>query len=567
METASSAPAAAPEKQNQALVIGASSVGTMFEWYDFFLYGSLVANINMHFYTGVNETTGYILALATFAAGFIVRPFGALAFGRIGDIVGRKNTFLVTMIIMGIATFAVGLLPGAAFFEAMGPGLGIIAPILLVALRVLQGLAIGGEYGGAATYIAEHAPAGRRGFFTSWIQITATIGLFASLLVILGVRMTMSKEAFDEWGWRIPFLMSAGLLIVSIWIRLQLNESPVFLKMKEEAALSKAPLSEAFGKWKNLKWVFIALFGCVMGQAVIWYTGTFYGLTYMKQTLRMDAAQADMLVAISLLIGTPFYIVFGWLSDKIGRRNLILAGLLIPVLTYFPLFHMLAQSANPALYAAVDTSPVVVRADPATCSLQFDPVGKNKFDSQSCDVAKALLTKSGVSYNSEATPPGSVAEVHIGGQVYVAPDVAKMGPEERVSAIAAYNTQVGDALKAAGYPAKADPAGVNAMMVILLLFFTQLCTAMVYGPMAAMLVELFPARVRYTSMSLPYHIGNGWFGGLLPTIAFAVVASTGNIYAGVWYPVIIAGITFVVALFFLPETYKREIHHEDIQKG
>ena len=313
-----------------------------------------------------------------------------------------------------------------------------------------------------------------------------------------------------------------------------------------------------------MKWVFIALFGCVMGQAVIWYTGTFYGLTYMKQTLRMDAAQADMIVAISLLIGTPFYILFGWLSDKIGRRYLILGGLLIPVLTYFPLFHMLTQSANPALYAAVDTSPVIVRADPATCALQFDPVGKNKFDSQSCDVAKALLAKSGVSYNAEATPAGSIAEVHIGGQVYVAPDVAKMAPEERVSAIAAYNTQVSDALKAAGYPAKADPSAVNVMMVIVLLFFTQLCTAMVYGPMAAMLVELFPARVRYTSMSLPYHIGNGWFGGLLPTIAFAVVASTGNIYAGIWYPVIIASITFVVALFFLPETYKREIHHDDV---
>jgi MFS family permease len=560
METAVDAKAA-PEKQNGALVIGASSVGTMFEWYDFFLYGSLVANINTHFYSGVNETTGYILALATFAAGFIVRPFGALAFGRIGDIVGRKNTFLVTMIIMGIATFLVGLLPSAATFESMGAGLGIIAPILLVSLRVLQGLAIGGEYGGAATYIAEHAPSGRRGFFTSWIQITATLGLFTSLLVILGVRQTMSPEDFNEWGWRVPFLLSVFLLLVSIWIRLQLNESPVFVKMKEEMQTSKAPLSEAFGKWSNLKWVFIALFGCVAGQAVIWYTGTFYGLNYMKQTLRMDPAQADMLVAVSLLVGTPFYIFFGWLSDKIGRRNLILAGLLIPVLTYFPLFHMLTQSANPALYAAVETAPVVVRADPAACALQFDPVGKNKFDSQSCDVAKALLAKAGVSYNAENLPAGSAAEVHIGGQVYVAPDVAKMEGAERASAIAAYTTEVSDALKAAGYPANADKNAVNAFMVIALLFFTQLCTAMVYGPMAAMLVELFPAKVRYTSMSLPYHIGNGWFGGLLPTIAFAIVASTGDIYSGIWYPVIIAGFTFVVAVFFLPETYKRNINH------
>jgi MFS family permease len=564
METASpKGGAAAPEKQNGALVIGASSVGTMFEWYDFFLYGSLVANINMHFYSGVNETTGYILALATFAAGFIVRPFGALAFGRIGDIVGRKNTFLVTMIIMGVATFLVGLLPGAAFFESMGAGMGVIAPILLVALRVLQGLAIGGEYGGAATYIAEHAPPNSRGFFTSWIQITATIGLFISLLVILGIRSMMSPEDFNEWGWRIPFLLSAFLLVISVWIRVQLNESPVFLKMKEEAATSKAPLSEAFGKWSNVKWVLIALFGCVMGQAVIWYTGTFYGLTYMKQTLRMDPAQADMLVALSLIIGTPFYIFFGWLSDKIGRRNLILAGLLIPVLTYFPLFHALTQSANPQLAAAVDTSPVVVRADPAACSLQFDPVGKNKFDSQSCDVAKALLSKSGVSYNAEALPAGSAAEIHIGGQAYPAPTVEAMEPAARAAAITAYNAQVSEALKAAGYPANADKDLVNAAMVIALLFFTQLCTAMIYGPMAAMLVELFPAKVRYTSMSLPYHIGNGWFGGLLPTIAFAIVASTGNIYAGIWYPVIIAGITFVVALFFLPETYKRDISHDE----
>ena len=562
METASPKGAAIPEKQNGALVIGASSVGTMFEWYDFFLYGSLVANINMHFYSGVNETTGYILALATFAAGFIVRPFGALAFGRIGDIVGRKNTFLVTMIIMGIATFLVGLLPGAAFFENMGAGMGVIAPILLVALRVLQGLAIGGEYGGAATYIAEHAPPNSRGFFTSWIQITATIGLFISLLVILGIRSMMSTADFNEWGWRIPFLLSAFLLVISVWIRVQLNESPVFLKMKEEAATSKAPLSEAFGKWSNVKWVLVALFGCVMGQAVIWYTGTFYGLTYMKQTLRMDPAQADTLVALSLIIGTPFYIFFGWLSDKIGRRNLILAGLLIPVLTYFPLFHMLTQSANPGLAAAIESSPVVVRADPAACSLQFDPVGKNKFDSQSCDVAKALLSKSGVSYNAEALPAGSAAEIHIGGQAYPAPTVEAMEPAARAAAIAAYNTQVSEALKAAGYPANADKDLVNAAMVIALLFFTQLCTAMIYGPMAAMLVELFPAKVRYTSMSLPYHIGNGWFGGLLPTIAFAIVASTGNIYAGIWYPVIIAGITFVVALFFLPETYKRDITHD-----
>jgi MFS family permease len=550
-------------KQNSALVIGASSVGTMFEWYDFFLYGSLAANITQHFFSGVNETTGFILALAAFAAGFIVRPFGALAFGRIGDIVGRKNTFLATMIIMGIATFVVGLLPSYATMEALGPGLGVVAPMLLVLLRVLQGLAIGGEYGGAATYIAEHAPPHSRGFNTSWIQITATVGLFISLLVILGVRTAMTPEAFNDWGWRIPFLLSALLLIVSIWIRLQLNESPVFLKMKEESKTSKAPLSEAFGKWSNLKWVVIALFGCVAGQAVVWYSGSFYGLFFIQQILKVDPVQANTLIAISLALGTPLYIFFGWLSDRIGRRPLVLAGLILPVLTYFPLFHALTQAGNPALAEAVRSAPVVVRADPAACSLQFDPVGKNKFDSKSCDIAKSYLAKTGASYTSEALPAGRIAEIEIGDKVFVAPDPIQITGADRVAAIAAYQKEVGAALKAAGYPTSADPAKVNAWAVIGLILLTQLFTAMVYGPMAALLVELFPAKVRYTSMSLPYHIGNGWFGGLLPTIAFAIVAATGNIYAGIWYPVIVAACTFVVALFFLPETYKRDIRHKD----
>ncbi|MEZ5937454.1 MAG: MFS transporter [Hyphomonadaceae bacterium] len=561
MATDTDAQAAPAPKQNEALVIGASSVGTMFEWYDFFLYGSLAANITHHFFSGVNETTGFILALAAFAAGFLVRPFGALAFGRIGDIVGRKNTFLVTMIIMGAATFTVGLLPSYATMESLGPGMGVIAPFALVALRVLQGLAIGGEYGGAATYIAEHAPDGKRGFFTSWIQITATIGLFVSLMVILGVRSSMSTEQFEDWGWRVPFLLSSALLLVSIWIRLQLNESPVFLKMKEEAATSKAPLSEAFGKWSNLKYVLIALFGMVGGQAVIWYSGTFYGLFFLQQVLKVDAGQANMLVAIALAVGTPLYIFFGWLSDKIGRRPLVLAGLIIPVLTYFPLFHVMTQAANPALDAAVKSAPVVVRADTSECSFQFDPVGKNKFDQKSCDIAKAYLSRAGVTYTTEKLPAGAVTEVNVGGSTYVAPDPRQLTGDQRATAIAAYHAQLGDALAAAGYPKKADPAKVNGGMVILIIVLTQLFTAMIYGPMAAMLVELFPARVRYTSMSLPYHIGNGWFGGLLPTVAFAIVAATGNIYAGIWYPVVIAGVTFVIALFFLPETYKRNIHH------
>jgi MFS family permease len=560
METAATAGAAPVKKQNEALVIGASSVGTMFEWYDFFLYGSLAANINAHFFSAVNETTGFILTLAAFAAGFIVRPFGALVFGRIGDIVGRKNTFLATMIIMGLATFLVGLLPSYATMESLGAGLGIIAPILLVSLRVLQGLAIGGEYGGAAIYVAEHASPNNRGFFTSWIQITATIGLFLSLLLIMGVRNATSPEAFNDWGWRVPFLVSIVLLVISIWIRLQLRESPVFQKMKEEATTSKAPWAEAFGRWSNLKWVVIALFGCVAGQGVIWYCGTFYGLFFLQQTLKVDPLEANIIVAIALAIGTPLYVFFGWLSDRVGRRPLVLLGLILPVLTYFWLFNQMTQSANPALAAAQQSAPVIVRADPNACSLQFDPVGKNKFDSLSCDIVKAQLAKAGISYDTEDLPAGSVAQVVVGGNEITAPDPRVVTGAERAAAITAYQGEVAAALAAAGYPAKADPATVNRWQVIGLIVLTQLFTAMIYGPMAAMLVELFPARIRYTSMSLPYHIGNGWFGGLLPTIVFAIQAATGNIYAGIWYPVGVAAVTFVVALFFLPETKNRDIH-------
>jgi len=549
--------AAAPaKKQNEAMVIGASSVGTMFEWYDFFLYGSLAANITYHFFSGVNETTGFILALAAFAAGFIVRPFGALFFGRIGDIVGRKNTFLVTMIIMGLSTFLVGLLPS---YEQIG----VLAPIALVFLRVLQGLAIGGEYGGAAIYVAEHAPQNRRGFYTSWIQITATLGLFASLILIVLVRSLMTPEEFNEWGWRIPFLVSVLLLGVSVWIRLQLNESPIFQKMKEEAKTSKAPLAESFGRWSNLRWVLIALFGCVAGQAVVWYSGTFYGLFFLQQTLKVDGLEANLIVAIALGVGTPFYIFFGWLSDKVGRKPLILAGLILPALLYFPLFQMITQAANPQLAAAQAASPVVVRADPENCSLQFDPVGRNKFDTKSCDIAKALLSRAGVGYSTQDLPSGSVAHIVIGGKDFIAPDPSAIPAAERAAAISEYQKVVGAALAEAGYPLKADPEQVNRWLVVAIIALTTVFTAMVYGPMAAMLVELFPARVRYTSMSLPYHIGNGWFGGLLPTTAFMIVAATGDIYAGIWYPVIVAGATAVVALFFLPETYKREIHHEE----
>jgi MFS family permease len=555
METSAEG-AKAPKKQNEVLVIGASSVGTMFEWYDFFLYGSLVTYINQHFFTGVNETTGFILALATFAAGFLVRPFGALVFGRVGDIVGRKNTFLVTMIIMGASTFAVGLLPGSE-------QIGILAPILLVALRVLQGLAIGGEYGGAAIYVAEHAPANRRGFYTSFIQITATIGLFISLILIMLVRQMMTPEEFSEWGWRIPFLVSIVLLGVSVWIRVQLGESPVFQKMKDEQKTSKKPWAESFGQWKNAKFVLIALFGLVAGQAVIWYTGTFYSLFFLQNILKVDGLEANIIVAIALGIGTPLYVLFGWLSDKIGRRYLALGGLALAVITFFPLFHMMTRAANPALDAAQVSSPIVVHADTAQCSLQFDPIGRTKFDEKSCDIVKSHLARAGVSYTTEPLPAGSIATVSVGPTTITAPDPAQVTGEARAAAIAAYQAEIGAALAAAGYPLSADTAQVDRWTVIFVIVMTQVFTAMIYGPMAATLVELFPARIRYTSMSLPYHIGNGWFGGLLPTTAFMVVAATGDIYAGIWYPVIIAAMTLVVGFFFLPETYRRNIRHDE----
>lgn len=556
MESPAAGAAAPEKKQNELLVISASSVGTMFEWYDFFLYGSLVTYINMHFFSGVNETTGFILALATFAAGFIVRPFGALVFGRVGDIVGRKNTFLVTMIIMGAATFAVGLLPG---YEQIG----ILAPILLVALRVLQGLAIGGEYGGAAIYVAEHAPANKRGFYTSWIQITATIGLFLSLLIIMIIRQAMTPEEFAAWGWRVPFLVSIVLLGLSIWIRVQLSESPVFQKMKDEQKTSKKPWVESFGKWSNAKFVLVALFGLVAGQAVIWYTGTFYSLFFLEKVLKVDGFEANLLVAISLAIGTPIYVLMGWLSDKIGRRYLALGGLALAVITFFPLFHMLTKAANPALDAAQISSPIVVVADTSQCSLQFDPIGRTKFDEKSCDIVKSHLSKAGVSYKTETAPAGSIATIAVGERTITAPDPAKVTGAERAAAIAAFQTEVTAALAEAGYPTSADTAQIDRFTVILVIVLTQLFTAMIYGPMAATLVELFPARIRYTSMSLPYHIGNGWFGGLLPTTAFMIVAATGDIYAGIMYPVIIAAVTLVVGIFFLPETYRRNIRHDE----
>ena len=488
-----------------------------------------------------------------FAAGFAVRPFGALVFGRVGDIVGRKNTFLVTMAIMGLSTFLVGLLPSYA-------SVGVAAPVLLVTLRLLQGLALGGEYGGAATYVAEHAPEHRRGLHTSFIQTTATLGLFAALLVVIATRTILGEEAFAAWGWRLPFLISILLLAVSMWIRLQLEESPVFRQMKAEGTTSKAPLTEAFGTWSNAKLVLIALFGAVAGQAVVWYTGQFYALFFLEKILRVDGATANIMIAIALMIGTPFFLFFGWLSDRIGRKKIILAGCLVAAVTYFPLFHALSRAANPALYEAQARAPVAVIADPSDCSVQFDPIGKNKFDRKSCDIAKAFLAKAGVSYTEEAAAPGEAARLRVGKKLFDVPDPSVIQGPERADAIKAFQTAAANELKSVGYPEKADPAQINRPLTIAILTLLVIYVTMVYGPIAAMLVELFPARIRYTSMSLPYHIGNGWFGGFLPTIAFAIVAATGNIYSGLWYPVIVALGTVVIGALLLPETRDRRIN-------
>ncbi len=540
-------------------VIFASSLGTVFEWYDFYLYGSLAAIIGKQFFLG-DPTTSFIFALLTFAAGFIVRPFGALVFGRLGDMIGRKYTFLVTILIMGGSTFLVGLLPGHA-------SIGIAAPIILVTLRILQGLALGGEYGGAATYVAEHAPEGKRGFFTAFIQTTATMGLFLSLLVILGTRTAVGEEEFAAWGWRIPFLVSVLLLGISVWIRMSMNESPAFAKMKAEGKTSKAPLSEAFLNWKNGKIVLLALVGLTMGQAVVWYTGQFYALFFLTQTLKIDGPTANILIAIALLLATPFFLVFGWLSDKIGRKWIILGGCVIAAVTYFPIFKAITHYGNPALEQAIASSPVVVVADPNSCNFQVDPSGTRKFPS-SCDIATRMLTNASVNYTTVEAPAGTVAQIKVGDKVINAfnatmtPDGLDFVAEDKARQTA-LNKEVVATLKAAGYPEKADPAQVNKPMLVLLLFILVIYVTMVYGPIAAMLVEMFPTRIRYSSMSLPYHIGNGWFGGLLPTISFALVAANGNIYYGLWYPIIIALITVVIGAFFVRETKDNNIYATD----
>ncbi len=535
-------------------VIFASSLGTVFEWYDFYLYGSLAAVIGKQFFSGVNETTAFIFALMAFAAGFAVRPFGAVVFGRLGDLVGRKYTFLITIMIMGLSTFVVGLLPS---YESIG----VAAPIILVCLRLLQGLALGGEYGGAATYVAEHAPQNRRGEYTAWIQTTATLGLFLSLIVIMLTRNFTGAE-FESWGWRIPFLVSIVLLFVSMWIRLTLSESPAFIKMKAEGTGSKAPVAESFGQWKNLKFVIIALFGLTAGQAVVWYTGQFYALFFLTQTLKVDPQTANLLIAASLIIATPFFIVFGKLSDQIGRKPIIMGGCLIAALTYFPVFQGLTHYANPALEAAQEKSPILVVADPTTCSFQFDPIGKAKF-LDSCDIAKSALVKSGISYKNEDASAGTVAAVKVGDKIVASFEGAGLDKGAFNAKAKEFSDALSATIKEAGYPAKADPTRVNHAMVLLMLVILVIYVTMVYGPIAAMLVEFFPTRIRYTSMSLPYHIGNGWFGGFLPTVAFAMVAWKGDIYYGLWYPITFALMTFVVGMLFVKETKHVNIHTFD----
>jgi MFS family permease len=536
----------------EATVILACSLGTMFEWYDFFLYGSLASLIASHFFSAVNETTAFILALAAFAAGFLVRPLGALFFGRIGDLLGRKNTFLVTMAVMGLSTFAVGWLPGYA-------QIGLAAPFTLIGLRLLQGLAIGGEYGGAATYVAEHAPHDKRALNTSWINLTATLGLLLSLVVIMSTRVLLPKAAFEEWGWRIPFIVSAALLAISLWIRLRLSESPVFQRMKEERATSEAPLAEAFGQWRNLKLVLIVLLGACAGSSVIWYAGQFYTLFFLERLLKVDGLTADSLMALGIAIGAPSFVLFGWLSDRIGRKTVLMAGFALAVVTYLPVFRAFTAAANPALARAQAAAPVAVYADPGACSLQFDPIGRNAFDSQSCDIAKAYLTRAGVSYQNHALPRGAAAEIRIGAQVIKPPDPRRVHGPARVIAIEDFQKETRAALDRAGYPAAADTAAVDRWIVIALVAYLVALAAMTYAPLAATLVELFPARIRYTSLSLPYHIGAGWFGGFLPTSAFAIVAATGDIYSGLWYPLAIAAFTLAFGLLLLPETRGRPI--------
>jgi MFS family permease len=548
---AATAPASIGREERRVIV--ASALGTVFEWYDFYLYGSLASIIARQFFSGLDERGQLVFALLAFSAGFAVRPLGAVLFGRYGDLLGRKHTFVATIAVMGLSTTLVGLVPSYA-------SIGVAAPIALVLLRLLQGLALGGEYGGAATYVAEHAPAGRRGLFTSWIQTTATLGLVLSLLVVVGCRFTMGP-AFDAWGWRIPFLLSFVLLAVSIYIRLRLRESPVFRRMKEQGKSSTAPLAESFLRWRNFSVVALALFGAVAGQAVVWYTGTFYALFFLEHVLKLEAQAVSLMVALALALATPFFVVFGALSDRIGRKKVVLAGCVLAALTWFPLFKGLTRYAHPAAFQAARGSPVTVVAHEDDCGLQLDPI-ERRLPTTSCDVAQVWLAKRAVPYRTAQAPSGTIASVRVGDRAVVQSfDGRELPPAELKERRATFERDLAAAVDAAGYRARADMAKVNEPMVVLLLFVLALYVTMVYGPIAAWLVELFPARIRYTSVSLPYHLGNGWFGGFLPSIAFAMVAATGDVYYGLWYPIVVALGTAIVGTMFMPETKDREIHH------
>ncbi|MDE2371404.1 MAG: MFS transporter [Burkholderiales bacterium] len=536
-------------------VIFASSLGTVFEWYDFYLFGVMTVIIGNAFFTTLAPATRDIFVLLAFAAGFAVRPFGAIVFGRLGDLVGRKYTFLVTILLMGLSTFTVCLLPTYATW-------GIAAPVTLIALRLLQGLALGGEYGGAATYVAEHAPRHKRGAYTSWIQTTATVGLMLALMVILVTRLEVGEAAFADWGWRIPYACSGVLLVVSVWIRLRLAESPAFARMKSQGRTSRAPLTESFAQWGNLKLVILALFGATAGQAVVWYTGQFYTLYFLQSFLKVDGQTANILVAVALAIGTPFFVVFGTLSDRIGRKPIVLAGCLIAALTYIPLFHALTSYANPRLEAAIESAPVAVVAPPGDCNLILNLTGTAKFHT-ACDLARLFLANAGVNYDKREDPGSAVATVRVGSVAVPAYDGSAADAREQK---ARFESAVRAALDAAGYPAQADPIpalGGRWWAIVGLLTLMVIYVTMVYGPIAAMLVEFFPTRIRYTSMSLPYHIGNGWFGGFLPALSFAIVAARGNIYSGLWYPIGIAAMTFVVGLLFVRETKDVDIYARD----
>jgi MFS family permease len=542
----------APARASMRTIVAASSAGTAFEWYDFFIFGTLASLISKNFFSGVNETAGFIFALGAFGAGFAFRPLGALIFGRLGDRIGRKAAFLITVTMMGAATIAIGLLP--TYAQA-----GLIAPALLIALRIIQGIALGGEYGGAAVYVAEHAPTPQRGRFTGWIQVSASLGLIGALLVILATRRILGEDAFAAWGWRVPFLLSSGLLGVSLWMRLRLAESPAFEKMRSEGGQSKAPFTEAFVHWPNLKIVLIALFSILLAQGAVWYTAFFYSQFFLEKTLKVDPVTVNWLMIALTLASAPFYVFFAWLSDKIGRKPVMLAGIALAMISFVPVFHQMTALANPALARATVSTPVTVVADPADCSLQFDPVGKAAFVS-SCDIAKSVLANAGISYANQAAPAGSVATVRIGEAAVVSRSGAGLPAPEVKVVKSAVEGQLKAALAAAGYPLKADPAGVNFWGLFgVMLIFVVAATAL-YGPMAACLVELFPTRIRYTAMAFPYNIGTGWVGGFLPFVAFAMVAARGDMYFGVWYPVAASAIALVVGLLFLPETRGRDLN-------